>query len=69
MSAILVTQEGVCKMQAELARLEVLRDSVIERMRRAWEHGGISPGKPRLRRRPAGTRRARPADLRPTPPP
>ena len=43
MSSILVMQEGVCKMQAELARLEVLRDSVIERMRRAWEHGGISP--------------------------
>ena len=26
-------------MQAELARLEALRDSAIERMRRAWEHG------------------------------
>ena len=43
MSTILLTQEGVRKMQAELARLEALRDGVIERMRRAWEHGGISP--------------------------
>jgi transcription elongation factor GreA len=43
MSAILITQEGVRKMQAELARFETLRDSVMERMRRAWEHGGISP--------------------------
>ena len=43
MSTILLTHEGVRKMQAELARLEALRDGVIERMRRAWEHGGISP--------------------------
>ena len=43
MSTILLTQEGVRKMQAELARLEALRHGVIERMRRAWEHGGISP--------------------------
>ena len=42
MSAILFTQEGVRKMQDELARLETQRDSVIDRMRRAWEHGGIS---------------------------
>jgi transcription elongation factor GreA len=42
-SAILLTHEGVRKMQAELARLEAMRHGVIERMRRAWEHGGISP--------------------------
>jgi transcription elongation factor GreA len=39
MSSILFTEEGVRKLQAELARLEALRDSAIERMRRACEHG------------------------------
>ena len=42
MSAILFTHEGVRKLQAELARLEALRGSAIEQMRRAWEHGRIS---------------------------
>ena len=43
MSTVLFTHEGVRKMQAELVRLECLRDGAIERMRHAWEHGGISP--------------------------
>jgi transcription elongation factor GreA len=43
MSAILFTSEGVRKMQVELGRLEALRDGAVERMRSAWEHGGISP--------------------------
>jgi transcription elongation factor GreA len=43
MSAILFTPDGMRKVQAELARLEALREGAIERMRGAWEHGGISP--------------------------
>jgi transcription elongation factor GreA len=43
MSDVLITKEGARKMEAELARLEMARDGVIEHMKYAWEHGGVSP--------------------------